>query len=55
MDIIKGAPTPGMSYDPNDPVYWDSKGLEQELRRALEICNGCRLCFNPGACPRLPR
>ena len=46
MDIIKGAPTSGMSYDPNDPVYWDSKGLEQELHRAFEICNGCRLCFN---------
>jgi Fe-S oxidoreductase len=35
-----------MSYNPNDPVYWDAKGLEQELHRAFEICNGCRLCFN---------
>jgi glycerol-3-phosphate dehydrogenase subunit C len=46
MDIIKGAPTPGMSYDPNDPVYWDPKALEQELERVFEICNMCRLCFN---------
>jgi Fe-S oxidoreductase len=46
MDIVKGAPTAGMSYDPNDPVYWDPKGLKQEMRRAFEICNGCRLCFN---------
>lgn len=52
MDIVKGAPTPGMTYDPNDPVYWDSKALEQELRRAFEICNGCRLCFN--LCPSFP-
>ncbi len=46
MDIIKGAPTSGMSYNPNAPIYWDSHGLEQELHRAFEICNGCRLCFN---------
>jgi Fe-S oxidoreductase len=52
MDIINGAPTAGMSYDPNDPVYWDPKGLEQELLRAFEICNGCRLCFN--LCPSFP-
>jgi Fe-S oxidoreductase len=52
MDIIKGAPTPGMSYDPNSSIYWDPKGLEQELLRAFEICNGCRLCFN--LCPSFP-
>lgn len=52
MDIIKGAPTAGMSYDPNNPVYWDKKGLMQELRRVFEICNGCRLCFN--LCPSFP-
>ena len=46
MDIIKGAPTPGMTYDPNSPVYWDADALQQELQRAFEICNGCRLCFN---------
>jgi Fe-S oxidoreductase len=52
MDIIKGAPTTGMSYDPNDPIYWDPKGLHEELRRVFEICNGCRLCFN--LCPAFP-
>ena len=52
MDIIKGAPTPGMSYDPNDPVYWDPQGLAQEIQRVFEICNGCRLCFN--LCPSFP-
>ncbi|HET7206265.1 MAG TPA: heterodisulfide reductase-related iron-sulfur binding cluster [Terriglobales bacterium] len=52
MDIIKGAPTPGMSYNPNDPVYWDKNGLDQELTRVFEICHGCRLCFN--LCPSFP-
>ncbi len=52
MDIIKGAPTAGMTYDPNNPIYWDAKGLKQELRRVFEICNGCRLCFN--LCPSFP-
>ena len=46
MDIIKGAPTQGMTYDPNNPIYWDPQALELELRRAFDICNGCRLCFN---------
>jgi glycerol-3-phosphate dehydrogenase subunit C len=52
MDIIKGAPTAGLTYDPNNPIYWDSQGLQQELRRVFEICNGCRLCFN--LCPSFP-
>jgi Fe-S oxidoreductase len=52
MDIIKGAPTTGMTYDPNNPIYWDAKGLNLELRRVFEICNGCRLCFN--LCPSFP-
>ena len=52
MDIIKGAPTSGMTYDPNHPVYWDPQALQQELRRVFEICNGCRLCFN--LCPSFP-
>lgn len=50
--MIKGAPTPGLSYSPNDPVYWDQAGLQQELQRVFEICNGCRLCFN--LCPSFP-
>jgi hypothetical protein len=52
MSRIKGAPTPGLSYNPNDAVYWDRHGLEQELERAFEICHGCRLCFN--LCPSFP-
>jgi len=52
MDIIKGTPTPGLSYNPNDSVYWDAAALQQELTRVFEICNGCRLCFN--LCPSFP-
>jgi len=42
---IAYAPTPGLSYDPADPKYWDEAGLEQEIVRVFEICNGCRMCF----------
>src|SRR5258707_3837693 len=52
MPIIKGAPTTGLSYDPNDPMYWDRSGLAGELERVFEICHGCRLCFN--LCPSFP-
>jgi glycerol-3-phosphate dehydrogenase subunit C len=52
MSHIKGAPTAGMSYNPNDAVYWDRDGLERELERVFEICHGCRLCFN--LCPSFP-
>jgi Fe-S oxidoreductase len=38
-------PTDGLSYDPNDPKYWDQKALDKELTRAFEICHGCRMCF----------
>jgi glycerol-3-phosphate dehydrogenase subunit C len=50
--MIRGSPTPGLSYNPNDRVYWDQAGLQQELERAFEICSGCRLCFN--LCPSFP-
>lgn len=44
-DRISYLPTAGLSYDPNDPKYWDQKALEQEVTRAFEICHGCRMCF----------
>jgi len=53
MDIIKGAPTPGLTYDPNDPRYWQKEGLAAEITRIFEICNLCRLCFN--LCPSFPK
>jgi Fe-S oxidoreductase len=52
MAVIKGEPTSGLTYNPNDPVYWDKAGLAQEVERIFEICHGCRLCFN--LCPSFP-
>ena len=52
MDVIKGEPTPGLTYNPNDPVYWDKTALKGEIDRVYEICHGCRLCFN--LCPTFP-
>ena len=42
---IPYSPTPGLSYDPSDNVYWDPQGLADEIDRTFEICQGCRMCF----------
>jgi Fe-S oxidoreductase len=42
---ISYQPTPGLTYDPSDARYWDPAALEGEVRRAFEICHGCRMCF----------
>jgi Fe-S oxidoreductase len=42
---ISYQPTPGLSYDPSDPKYWDEAALQGEVTRAFEICHGCRMCF----------
>ncbi|HEY6107100.1 MAG TPA: 4Fe-4S dicluster domain-containing protein, partial [Anaeromyxobacteraceae bacterium] len=42
---VSYAPTAGLSYDPGEPKYWDAQGLDGEVTRAFEICNGCRMCF----------
>jgi glycerol-3-phosphate dehydrogenase subunit C len=42
---ISYQPTDGLSYDPEEPVYWDATALGREVQRAFEICHGCRLCF----------
>ncbi|MEE8176939.1 MAG: heterodisulfide reductase-related iron-sulfur binding cluster [Acidobacteriota bacterium] len=52
MARIKNLPTSGLSYNPNDLVYWDQAALHQELERGFEICHGCRLCWN--LCPSFP-
>ena len=44
-DRISYLPSNGMSYDPEEPKYWDSSALKQEIDRAYEICHGCRMCF----------
>jgi len=50
---ISYLPTPGLSYDPSEPKYWDAPALEGEVRRAFEICHGCRMCFK--YCDSFPR
>ena len=42
---ISYLPTPGLSYDPTDERYWQEDALEGEVRRAFELCHGCRMCF----------
>jgi len=42
---ISYQPTEGLSYDPVEPKYWDPAGLQQEVHRVFEVCNGCRMCF----------
>jgi glycerol-3-phosphate dehydrogenase subunit C len=49
---IESRPTDGLTYDPNEPKYWDRAGFEKELTRVFDICHGCRLCFN--LCPSFP-
>jgi glycerol-3-phosphate dehydrogenase subunit C len=39
------APTDGLSYDPEEPKYWDPGALRKEVERTFDICHGCRLCF----------
>jgi glycerol-3-phosphate dehydrogenase subunit C len=50
---IAYAPTDGLSYDPEDPKYWDDQGLAGEVERVFEICHGCRMCFK--YCDAFPR
>jgi Fe-S oxidoreductase len=42
---ISFSPTPGLSYDPAEPKYWDEAALAAEVTRAFELCHSCRMCF----------
>ena len=42
---ISYQPTDGLTYDPEDEKYWQAEALAKEVRRAFEICHGCRMCF----------
>jgi Fe-S oxidoreductase len=52
MERIKAGPTDGLSYNATEETYWDRTGLDKELERVFDVCNGCRLCFN--LCPSFP-
>ena len=42
---IRYAPTDGLTYNPNEPKYWEREALQKEVDRAFDLCNGCRMCF----------
>lgn len=42
---ISYMPTAGLSYDPEDKVYWQEDALNMEITRIFEVCHGCRMCF----------
>src|SRR5438552_3061628 len=42
---ISYSPTDGLTYDPEDPKYWEDDALDKEVQRVFEICHGCRMCF----------
>lgn len=52
MSRIQSQPTDGLSYNPNEPKYWQPEKLAGEIHRVFDICHGCRLCFN--LCPSFP-
>ena len=39
--------------DWNDPAFYDAEALDKEMRRQLDVCHGCRRCFN--LCDSFPR
>jgi len=45
METINYGPTDGLSYNPNESLFWDPAALQKELTRVFEVCHGCRLCF----------
>jgi Fe-S oxidoreductase len=51
--IVSYKPTKGLTYDPNDPRYWDADLLAGEVTRVFEVCHGCRMCFK--YCDSFPR
>ncbi|HXK09645.1 MAG TPA: heterodisulfide reductase-related iron-sulfur binding cluster [Vicinamibacteria bacterium] len=42
---ISYKPTDGLSYDPEEPKYWEPAALQKEVTRGFELCHGCRMCF----------
>ena len=43
--VISYDPTDGLTYDPEDEIYWNEDFLKKEVTRIFEICHGCRMCF----------
>jgi Fe-S oxidoreductase len=41
-----------VTYDPDNPAYFDEADLRAELTRVYDLCHGCRLCIS--LCPSFP-
>jgi glycerol-3-phosphate dehydrogenase subunit C len=46
VSVIPRHPQSPPATSPHDPRYFDERDLEQELRRAFQICHECRMCVN---------
>jgi glycerol-3-phosphate dehydrogenase subunit C len=46
MSKIPRTPERPPATSPHDERYYDSRDLEQELRRTFQICHECRMCVN---------
>ncbi|MBK8254646.1 MAG: hypothetical protein IPK82_18530 [Polyangiaceae bacterium] len=46
MSVIARHPKKPPASSPNDERYFDARDLEDELRRAFQICHECRMCVN---------
>jgi len=42
---IRFQPSDGLTYNPNEDLYWEPGALEKELERSFELCHSCRMCF----------
>lgn len=46
MSVIPRHPAQPPATSPHDSRYFDPRDLEQELKRAFQICHECRMCVN---------
>lgn len=46
MSVIPRHPEKPPASSPHDERYFDPRDLEQELKRAFQICHECRMCVN---------
>jgi glycerol-3-phosphate dehydrogenase subunit C len=45
VETISFGPSDGLSYNPNESLYWDKEALQKEIIRTFELCHSCRMCF----------
>jgi glycerol-3-phosphate dehydrogenase subunit C len=46
VSVIPRHPATPPATSPHDSRYFDARDLEQELKRAFQICHECRMCVN---------